>query len=128
MDLAVIAQATVTFLTPYFSEAAGKCVEDGLGVMRERFVNWLKGKFTKPAQASALEVAARAPGDAEALDALRYQIERALQLDESFRKDLLERLPKEALPPGIAQGINITGDGNVGIQNTGSGSNIVVEK
>ena len=86
---------------------------------------WLKSKFTKPAQAAAVEVAAKASHDADALEALQHQIQRALEQDEAFRKELLALLPKEALPPGIAQTANVTGNGNVVIQSTGSGSTSV---
>jgi hypothetical protein len=127
MDYAALSQATVAFLTPYFLNATGKLIEGGLDAAREKTVAWLKSKFTKPAQVGALEVAAKAPGDADALEALRHQVERALQHDEAFRKELIEMLPEEAIPPDIAQNMSISGSGSIGVQSAGSG-NIVIQK
>jgi hypothetical protein len=121
MNYAEIARATVMFLTPYFTAAGGKLVEDGLSVAREKVVSWLKSKFTKPAQVAALEVASKSPRDADALEALEHHIQRAMDQDEAFRKELLALLPKDALPPGIAQTTVVTGNKTVVVQSTGSG-------
>ncbi|MFZ2642233.1 MAG: hypothetical protein WA117_14640 [Verrucomicrobiia bacterium] len=124
MDYAAIAQVTVAFLTPYFVVAGGKLVEDSLSAAREKVVSWLKSKFTKPAQTAAVEVAAKAPHDADALEALQHQIQLALERDEAFRKQLLELLPEE-VKQGISQSMHVSGNGNVSIQSTGSGSTSV---
>jgi hypothetical protein len=120
MDYTALAHAGVVFLTPYLAKAAGKLVDTGLDAGREQLWNWLKGKFTKPAQSGALQLAAKTPDDAEALDALRYQLERALQQDAAFRKELEELLPREVVK--AAQNMSISGNNNVGVQNAGGGS------
>jgi len=127
MDYPALAQATVDFLKPYLVAAGGKLAQDSLGVAREKVFGWLKSKFTKPAQSGALEEAAQSPQDAGALEALQLQIRRALEQQEEFRKELLEHLPKEVLPPGITQTANVTGNANVTIQSAGSG-NINVQR
>jgi hypothetical protein len=122
MDYTELARATVDFLKPYLAAAGGKLVQDGLSAAREKVFGWLRNKFTKPAQSGALEEAVQSPQDASALEALQLQIRRALEQQEEFCKELLERLPKEILPPGIAQCANVTGTANVVIQSTGSGT------
>jgi hypothetical protein len=123
-----LARATVDFLKPVLIAAGGKLAQDGLNAAREKFFGWLKSKFIKPAQSGALDVAAKAPHDPDALDSLQYQIQRALEQQEDFRKELLAQLPKEILPPGISQTANATGDSNVIAQNTGSGSSINIQR
>ena len=122
MDYTELARATVDFLKPYLAAAGGKLAQDSLSAAREKVFGWLKSKFTKPAQSGALEEAAQAPQDAGALEALQLQIRRALEQQEEFRKELLERLPKEILPPGLTQTANVSGNANVTIQSAGSGS------
>ena len=121
MDYTELARVTVEFLKPYLAAAGGKLVADGLSAARESVFGWLKSKFTKPAQSSALDDATQSPQDASALEALQLQIRRALEREE-FRQELIERLPKELLPPGISQTSNVTGDGNVVVQSTGQGN------
>ena len=126
MDNAEIARVTVAFLTPYFVAAGSKLVEDGLSAAREKVGAWLKSKFTKPSQTAVVEVAVQSPHDADAQEALQHQIRRALEEDESFRKELLELLSKE-VKQRITQTANVTGNGNVVPQNAGSG-NINVQR
>jgi len=123
-----LAGKTVEFLKPYFVAAGGKLAQDGLNAAREKVFGWLKGKFIKPAQSGALEVATKAPNDPDALESLQHQIQRALEQQEQFRKELLAHLPKEILPPGIVQTANVTGDNNVTAQSTGSGSSINIQR
>jgi hypothetical protein len=123
-----LARNTVEFLKPYFIAAGGKLAQDGLNTAREKVFGWLKSKFIKPAQSAALEVATQAPHDPDALESLQHQIQRALEQQEEFRKELLAHLPKEILPPGIVQTANVTGDNNVTAQSTGSGSSINIQR
>ena len=122
MDYAEIARAAVTFLTPYFTAAGGKLVEDGLSTGRRKLMDWLKSRFTKPAQAAAMDVAVQSPDDADALESLQHQIQRALEQNETFRNELLALLPEDILPPNIAQNANVAGTDNVVVQSTGSGN------
>jgi hypothetical protein len=117
MDYTELARVTVDFLKPYLLAAGGKLVKDSLSAAREKAFNWLKTKFTKPAQSAALEEAAQSPQDAGAMEALQFQIRLALEKQEDFRKELLELLPKE-----IVQTANVTGNENVTVQSTGSGN------
>ncbi len=94
-----LAHNTVEFLKPYLIAAGGKLAQDGLNAAREKVFGWLKSKFIKPAQSAALEVAAQAPHDPDALESLQHQIQRPLEQQEEFRKELLALLPKEILPP-----------------------------
>jgi len=123
-----LARTTVEFLKPYFLATGGKLAQDGLNAAREKVVGWLKSKFIKPAQSGALNVATQAPDDPEALESLQHQIQRALEQQEDFRKELLAHLPKEILPPGVAQTANVTGDNNVAGQNVGSGNSIIIQR
>jgi hypothetical protein len=122
MDYSELARVTVDFLKPYFVTTGGKLVQDSLNVAREKMFGWLKSRFTKPAQSGALQEAAESPDDTAALEALQLQIRRVLEQQEEFRKELLERLPKEVLPPGISQAANVRGKDNVTVQSTGHGN------
>jgi|SRR6266568_2991681 len=126
MDYTELARVTVEFLKPYLVAAGGKLAGDGLSAARERAFGWLKSKFTRPAQTGALEEAAQSPQDAGALEALQIQIRRALEREE-FRQELIERLPKELLPPGFSQAANVAGNANVIVQSSGKG-NISIQR
>lgn len=123
-----LAHTTVEFLKPYLIAAGGKLAQDSLSAAGGKVFDWLKSKFTKPAQSAALGVAAQAPHDPDALESLQHQIQRALEQQEEFRDELLARLPKEIIPPGIVQTINVTGDQNAVAQNTGSGNTINIQR
>ena len=110
------------FLKPHLVAAGARMVDDGLSVARAKFFDWLKGKFTKPAQSGALEEAAQAPQDEGALEALTIQIRRSLEQSEEFRRELQELLPK-----GVVQTATVSGSGQVVIQSAGSG-NISVQQ
>ncbi len=118
-----LAQTTVQFLKPYLVAAGGKLAQDGLNAAREKVFGWLKSKLIKPAQSGALDLAAKSPHDPDALESLQHQIQRALEHQEEFRKELLT-----LLPPGISQTANVTGDSNVIAQSTGSGNSINIQR
>jgi hypothetical protein len=123
-----LAHATVEFLKPYLIAAGGKLAKEGLDAAREKVFGWLKTKFIKPAQSGALEEAVQSPQDAGAIEALQLQIRRALEQQEEFRKELLERLPKEIIPPGFAQTANVTGNDNDVVQIKGSGNTTSISR
>jgi len=122
MDYAELARQTIAFLKPELVKNASNLAKDGLALAREAFCNWLKTKFSKPAQAVALAEASEAPEDAGALEVLQLQLRLALERQEDFRNELLERLPKEFIPQGINQATKVSGDANVTIQNAGGGT------
>ena len=126
MDYFQLAHNTMEFLQPYLVTEGGKLAKEGLSAAHERLFGWLKNKFTKPAQSGALEEAVQSPKDAAALEALELQIRRALEQQEEFRKELLQRLPKE-FHPTISQTANVTGDQNKTVQSTGSGNTISIQ-
>jgi hypothetical protein len=128
MDYTELARATVEFVKPYLAAAGTGLVQDGLGEARRRIIGWLKSKFTKPAQTGALAEAEASPEDAGAIEALQLQLRRLLEQQEALRQELLELLPKELHPPGTTQTSNQSGDHNVGVQNTGSGNNIHIQR
>ena len=121
MDYSQLAHNTIEFLKPCLLAEGGKLAKEGLSAAHEKLFGWLKGKFTKPAQSAVLQEAVQTPQDAGALEALQLQIRQALEGQEEFRRELLERLPRE-FHPGITQTANATGKENVIVQSTGSGS------
>jgi hypothetical protein len=123
-----VARSTVEFLKPYLVAAGGKVAQDSVDAVREKLFGWLKSKFIKPAQSAALDVAIKEPNDLEALESLRHQIQRALEQQEEFRKELLAHLPQEILPTGIVQTATVTGDNNVTAQSTGCGNSINIQR
>lgn len=118
-----LAHTTVEFLKPYLVAAGGKLAQDSLNAAREKVFGWLKSKFIKPALSGALDLAVKSPQDPDALESLQHQIQRALEHQEEFRKELLA-----LLPPGISQTANVTGDSNVIAQSTGSGNSINIQR
>lgn len=68
----------------------------------------------------------QSPQEDGALEALKLQIRRALEQQEEFRKELLERLPKE-FHPQITQAVNATGENIKIVQNKGDGNTISIQ-
>lgn len=128
MDYTALAMAAVGFLKPHLVAAGGKLLEDGLSATREKLLEWLRSKLTKPAQSGALEEATQAPQDDGALEALQLQIRRLAEQNEEFRRELLEHLPKEVVPTQYTQTLNVSGTGNVSVQNAGSGNTINIQR
>ena len=126
MDYAQLAQNTVEFLKPYLAAGGGLLAKEGLSAAHKALFGWLKGRFTKPAQSAALDEAVQTPKDSGALESLQLQIRRALEQQEDFRKELLERLPNEFHPQTV-QTANVTGDHNKIVQNKGDGNNISIQ-
>jgi hypothetical protein len=126
MDYSQLAHNTIEFLKPYLAAEGGKLAKEGLSAAHERLFGWLKGRFTKPAQSGALAEAVQSPQDAGVLEALQVQIRRALEQQEEFRKELLERLPKE-YHPQTTQTMNVTGHGNKSAQISGTGNSSSIQ-
>jgi hypothetical protein len=126
MDYSQLAQSTVDFLKPVLVAEGGKIAAAGVGAAGKELLSWLKGRFTKPSQHAVLEEAVQSPEDSGALEALQLQIRLALERQEEFAKDLLERLPKE-FRPQTAETMIVIGDNNKGVQNTGSGNTISIQ-
>ena len=123
MDYAELAGASVSFLKPQLVAAGAKLVDDGLSAARAKLFDWLKGKFTKPAQSGVLEEAVQSPQDAGALETLQLQIRRALEQSEEFRRELLERLPP-AFAQTVKQTSIVNGSGNQVIQIAGQNNKV----
>ncbi len=126
MDYSQLAYNKIEFLKPYLAAEGGALAKEGLSIAHKKLFDWLKGKFTKPAQNGALAEAVQTPQDAGALEALQLQIRRALEQQEEFRKELLERMPKE-FHPQTTQTINVTGDNNKSGQISGTGNSINIQ-
>jgi hypothetical protein len=125
MDYAELARQTVEFIKPCLVSNGGALV---VGVGANALYDWLKRAFTKPAAVGAFAEAVQSPTNELNLEALRLQIRKALEEDETFRKGLLEHLPKDMANSFLQQNAHVAGDNNVTIQNTGSGSTIQVNQ
>lgn len=125
MDYSQLAHNTIKFLKPWLLAEGGKVAKEGLTAAHEKLFGWLKSRFSTPAQSGALAEAVQSPQDAGALEALQLQIRLALEQQEEFRMELLERLPNEFQQSN--QTMNQTGDNIKGIQNTGSGNTINIQ-
>ena len=63
------------------------------------------------------------PADEDAVDALKYQIQRAMERDEAFYKELKALLPEGVIAEAnVVEKMNVSWTGSLGIQSTGSGS------
>lgn len=125
MNYSQLAQNTIEFLKPYLLAEGGNLAKEGLSAAHKKLFGWLKSRLTKPAQGGALAEAVQSPQDAGALEALQLQIRRALEQQEDFRKELLERLPKE-FHPQTTQTMNVTGDNNKSGQISGTGNSMSI--
>jgi hypothetical protein len=117
MDYTALAVAVVAFLQPYVMQGGAELAKGALGEAGKEAWGWLKSRFTQPAQQAAVAELEAAPQDEANWEALKVQLVKALRDDEAFRKELLGRLPEK-----VGQTLQISGTGNIGIQNTGSGS------
>jgi hypothetical protein len=120
-DYTAMAMAVIAFLQPYVLKGGAAMAKGTLGEAGKEVWGWLKTKFTKPAQQEAVKELEAAPQDETNWEALKVQLVKALRDDEAFRRELEARLP-EPVKQSISQQMTISGTGNVGIQNAGSGN------
>jgi len=129
LDPASLATAAVAMLSPYLLEAAkgaaGKIgeeiYEDG-----KKLVSWLRGKLPG-GDSKALDRFAADPTNADKQAALRVTLSEALEANQPLQDELatlLKSMPSFA----VTQTMNQIGNGNVGVQNTGSGNRINIGK
>jgi hypothetical protein len=90
--------------------------------------NWLKHKFIKPAAADALKDVNVAPASETNWAALKIQILKTLEEDESFRKELSQHLASAPAFTSVKQNSTLAGNKNVVIQNTGTESHVQVNQ
>lgn len=126
MDYGEMAKQSVEFLKPLFAAAGGNMVKDGLEAARQKLYEWLKSRFTRPAQSGALQEAVEEPEKDVNWEALLVQVRKALEDDNSFADDLQKLLPEEARRGReVVQQQNLSG-GAKGIQNVGEGNTITI--
>ena len=89
---------------------------------------WLKGVFTKPAQAEAVREAEQAPDDALNWEAVKVQLAKALRDDPAFRDELLGRLPTDVRQRFAPQTSTTVGDGNTTVQAQGKDIHIQTDR
>ena len=122
MDVVSLSQSAIAYLTPYLLHAAGKTVEEGLDMGREKLFQWLQAKFLSISQKDALVRAQELPEDEEVLETLRSQLERAMKKNPAFMEEIRDLLPEEKRKTGIEQHISCNGNNNVTIQVAGKGN------
>lgn len=124
----------LTYLTPYLPylvkgvKLAGQELAKKLGEKAgeqgwknaQRIWEKLQPRLTSPAAQEALQDAASAPEDQDALAALRLQLKKALQADPALLRELTALLPAD-------RGGNVTagGDRSVAIGGNASGNIII---
>ena len=116
MDSSELAKTVVDFIRPHFLLAAGDLTDDLLAVPRKVLFEWLKERFSKPLQVTALEHLERTPNDEDVADNVASQLERQLDIDVEFKDGVISRLPMELRKVQITQHAGITGDRNTFIQ------------
>ena len=122
LDPASLATAAVAILSPYFAEAAkGAAAKIGEEVYEDgrKLASWLRGKLSGT-DTKALERVAADPTNNDKQAALRVSLSEAFAANPPLQDELAALL--KSLRSFAAQNINQIGDGNVGVQNTGSGN------
>ncbi|NBB70674.1 MAG: hypothetical protein GVY33_10195 [Alphaproteobacteria bacterium] len=123
-----LASAAVGALVPYLS-AAGEKAAQALGAEAATELralwDWVKGKVA----GGTTEALAATPADAKAQGKLEGALEQVLE-DEPALADELRRLVEAAEPEAtrLEQTMNIQGDDNVAVQNTGHGNTYNINK
>jgi hypothetical protein len=118
MDYTQIANDVIGYL-----QALGPTGADlGAGVAANALWDWIKSRFKarSPAAAEAVTAVEKTPASGTDWDVLKLQLRKALEEDETLRRELLALLPKEYLP--VIQTAIVSGNENVTIQNAGAGS------
>lgn len=116
MDSSELAKTVVDFVRPHFLLAAGDLTDDLLAVPRKVLFEWLKARFSKPLQVTALEHFERTPDDEDVAENVASQLQRQLDKDAEFKDGIISRLPMELRKERIIQRAGVTGDGNTVIQ------------
>jgi hypothetical protein len=116
MDSSELAKTVVDFIRPHFLLAAGDLTDDFLAVPRKVLFEWLKARFSKPLQVTALEHLERTPNDEDVVDNVASQLQRQLDKDAEFKDGVISRLPMELRKVQITQHAGVTGDRNTFIQ------------
>ncbi|MGD0652029.1 MAG: hypothetical protein ABSA97_12995 [Verrucomicrobiia bacterium] len=128
MGYAAIAMQVVEFLKPYVVAGGGLAAGGAMAKAGEECWDWLKGRFTKPAQAEAIRDVIYAPSEPLSWEALKVQLQKALKDDESFRNELLGRLPKEMRNRFALQAASAKGSGNAVAQAQGENIQIQINR
>lgn len=99
----------------------------GIGAAGSALWDWLKGHFAKGSGGDALDRLKQQPTDEVAKLQVQAALLEALQKDETFRRELAEKL--DALKPqgNVHQTIVNTGDDARNVQIAGSGNEVKVE-
>ena len=116
MDSSELAKTVVDFLRPHFTQAAGDLTDDMFAVPRKLLFEWLKERFSKPLQVTALEHLERTPDDEDVADNVASQLQRQLDKDAEFKDGVISRLPMELRKVRIVQDAGVRGHGNTVIQ------------
>jgi hypothetical protein len=129
LDPASLATAAVAVMFPYLLEAAkgaaGKIGED-VYEDGKKLVSWLRGKLSGD-NTKALDRVAADPTNADKQAALRVSLSEALEENQPLQDELaalLKSMPSFA----VTQNMNQIGNGNIGVQNTGSGNSMNIGK
>jgi len=123
-----LAAAAVGALVPYLS-AAGTKAAQALGAEAATELralwDWVKGKVA----GNTAEALAEAPADAKAQGKLEGALEQLLEAEPALAAEL-RRLVEAAKPEAarLEQTMNIEGDDNVAVQNTGHGNTYNINK
>lgn len=129
MDVATIsslAATTVTLLTPVWSAIVDGGAKELGKTSVAAIIDSLKARLRSTPAEAALTDAEKDPKDADTQAALRKELKKAMQNDESLTKFISEwtAQAEAVLGTSVRQSLIITGDNNRTVQVSGSGNNI----
>ena len=125
-DIVEIARQTVELLKPALLFAAGGVATGAAREAGKALLDWLKTKLTRSAAAAVLDEAISDPSNQTNWEALALQICKLLEQDQTFRRELLERLPREAF--ATRQTASITGDNDDIVQIAGDDNRVNINR
>lgn len=127
IDPATLATAVVAVLSPYLVEVAksgakkiGEAAVGGAGKLYQT----LKKRLTGPTEEEALVQLEAAPEEPDAQAALRLFLKKRLAADSDLVSELTGLVEQARPGVSIQQIANITGDGNINTQISGSGNRV----
>ena len=131
MDIGVLASSLTSALVPllpYLLKAGEKAAEETGKTVGGQSLEWAKSVWTKlkpaveakPAALEAAQDVAESPADEDAQATLRRQLRKLLTEDQSLAEEVSRWLEQ-----GKAAGINVSGDRNVAIGGSITGSTII---
>jgi hypothetical protein len=127
LDPATLAVAAIAAALPYVIALGKEAAKGAAGAAGKSVWEWVTGKLTSETGKEAVKDFEHAPNDAVNRQAVEAALSKLLRSDQGTLSELAQLLEKAGVT-STAQTADVTGDGNVVNQASGSGITISVNK